>query len=70
MSRYPFSHNGPVYIVYDHRFEIAYYSRLGKKYRRHRDTSCQTWEQTREQEIDKDTFWMVVACAEMGGRHA
>lgn len=64
MTKYPFIHNGPVYIVSDHEFEIAYYSCLGKKYRRVRDTSSQFWKDTRAIEIDNDTFWMVVACAE------
>lgn len=53
-----------VHIVADGNFEIAYYSRDGKKYRRVRDCDFQQWEDTVEQEISDDTFWMTVACIE------
>lgn len=70
MRTYPFAHDGPVYIVCDHDFEIAYYSRLGKKYRRVRKVIADIWEDTTEEEVDNLTFWVVVACAEMRRRHA
>lgn len=64
MEHYTFAHKGPVYIVRNHCFEIAYYSHLGKKYRRIRDIDFDTWEETKAVEVDNDTFWMVVACVE------
>lgn len=70
MTTYPFAHNGPVYVIYDHKFEVAYYCRLGEKYRRLRNTEKQTWPQTKETEIDDDTFWTVVKLVEMRSYHA
>lgn len=70
MPTYPFAHNGPVYVIYDRKFEIAYYSRLGKKYRRLCDIEQQAWPQTKEMEVDNDTFWTVVKFVEMRNYHA
>lgn len=64
MNEYPFAHSGPAYMVYDHDFEIVYYSKLGKKYRRVRNITTQEWDDTTEQEVDNETFWMVIACIE------
>lgn len=65
MTEYPFPHNGPVYVIYDRQFEIAYYARDGKKRRRIRNTEKQTWHKTREETIDNDAFWCVVKLVEM-----
>jgi hypothetical protein len=65
VSQFPFAHDNRVHIVADDRFEVAYYARDGLKYKRVRDVERQTWEDTIEQEIDSDSFWMIVACIEL-----
>jgi hypothetical protein len=64
MPQYPFPHHGPVYTIYDHEFEVAYYVRNRKKYRRVRHAPTQKWEDVPEHLIDNDTFWCGVAIAE------
>uniref|UniRef100_A0A6H1ZX28 Uncharacterized protein n=1 Tax=viral metagenome TaxID=1070528 RepID=A0A6H1ZX28_9ZZZZ len=63
---FPFPHQGPVSIVADDRFEVAYYARDYLKFKRVREIGTQTWQDTIEQEIDQDHFWMVRACIERG----
>lgn len=70
MPKYPFKHDGPVYLVQDDDFEIAYYSRNKRKLRRVRKKPNETWAMTVEREIDNETFWMVIALVEMRGHHA
>lgn len=65
-SRFPFPHQGRVFVVADDRFEVAYYARDYCKFKRIREIACQTWQETVEQEIDQDHFWMVAACVEWG----
>ena len=64
--RYPFPHQGRVHVVADDHFEVAYYARNYRKYKRIRQIGLQTWEEAIEQEIDNDHFWMVAACVERG----
>jgi hypothetical protein len=70
MPKYPFEHDGPVFILGDDNSETAYYARDGKKYKRICQPLWKGWEHTREQEIDPDTWWMVVACIERKPRYA
>ena len=70
MKKYPFLHNGHVYIVEDDKYQVAYYVRDRLKYKRIRSIASQEWENTIEQSICNDIFWMVVACIERKGRHA
>jgi len=64
MPKYPFPHTGPVYTVLSDTHEIVYYAREGKKFRRIRRVNEPDWDYTTEQEVDNDTFWMVIACVE------
>lgn len=66
MPLFPFPHDARVYIVADDYYEVAYYSRGNRKYKRIRRLGQQTWQQTGEQQIDHDHFWMVAACIERG----
>ncbi len=70
MPQFTFPHNGPVYMIYDDHFEIAYYAREGKKYRRVRNIERQPWRETAEREVDNETFWMVIRMVELRGRYA
>lgn len=62
--QFPFPHDGYVYVLSDDRFEVAYYSRGYRKFKRVREIGLQNWNDTLEQEIDRDLFWFVVACVE------
>lgn len=62
--RFPFPYDLKVYVIADDNYEVAYYSLSYLKYKRVRHIGYQTWEETTEQEIDTDHFWMVVACIE------
>lgn len=64
MPQKPFPHNGPIYYVSDHKFEVAYYSHNKLKYKRVRERGKQSWLQVTPQLIDADHFWMVAACIE------
>lgn len=64
--RFPFPHQGPVFVIADDRFEVAYYARDYCKFKRVREIGQQTWQETAEQEIDRDHFWMIAACVERG----
>lgn len=64
MSSLPFPHDGPMFVVSDTRFAVAYYARDGKKYKRIKELDRQAWKDTTEQEIDADHFWMIAACTE------
>lgn len=64
MSQDPFPHDGPIYIVADDRFEVAYYSRGYCKFKRVRELGLQTWQETTPIEIGADQFFMVIACIE------
>lgn len=70
MPKYPFEHDGPVFLLSDDNSETAYYSRNGRKYKRICLPLWKGWQRTTEQEIDNDTFWMVVACIERRKRRA
>ena len=65
-SQYPFPHRGPVFVIADDRFEVAYYARAYCKYKRVRELGIQDWSDAPEQEIDHDHFLMVIACIERG----
>jgi len=65
MRKFPFAHDNRIHLVADDRFQVAYYARGGGKYKRVRDTTRQEWRDTIEQEVDSDSFWMVVACIEL-----
>jgi len=65
-SRFPFPHQGRVFVIADDRFEVAYYARDYCKFKRVRELGSQTWQETIEQEITQDHFWMVAACIERG----
>jgi hypothetical protein len=64
MPRVPFPHDGPIRIVADDNFEVAYYALGWQKYKRIRQLGIQTWQETIPQEITRDEFWMVAACIE------
>lgn len=64
MTKYPFEHDGPVFVLHTETHNIFYYARDGKKFKRTRRANEEDWKFTTEQEIDNDTFWMVVACIE------
>ena len=64
LSSFPFPHDLHVYILGDNNYETAYYVHDRKKYKRVREIGHQGWEDTIEQEISSDLFWMVVACFE------
>ena len=64
MSVLPFPHDGPMSMVSDDRFTVAYYARDGKKYKRVKELGKQAWKDTVEQEITAGHFYMVVACIE------
>ena len=68
MPSFPFPHDGPVHLVADDRFKVAYYRRDYLCYKRVREVSKQSWMNTTEQEIDRDQFWMVVACIQRKAR--
>lgn len=63
---FPFPHDTPVHIVADDNFEVAYYARGYLKYKRVRQIASQGWQDTIEQQVDLDEFWLVVACIEKG----
>ena len=64
MSSFPFPHDLQVHVIADDRFEVAYYARDKKKYKRIRKIGTQTWQDTIEQEVDSGLFYFVVACIE------
>ena len=70
MSKYTFAHDGPVYLISDDRFEVVYYSRDKRTFKRVRRIGRQAWEETIEQKVAGGVFWMMVACAERSSRHA
>lgn len=70
MTKFPFAHDGRVYAVADDEYQIVYYARDGKKFKRIRRILTSNWRHTKEQEIDDDHFWMVVACIERRQRNA
>jgi len=65
MRKFPFKHDSQVHVVSDDRFQVAYYARGYLKYKRVRDMTRQEWKDTIEQEIDNDSFWMIVTCIEL-----
>lgn len=64
MKQFPFKHDSRIHLITDERFQIAYYARGYLKYKRVRDIRRQAWKDTIEEEVDSDSFWMVVACIE------
>lgn len=66
MTSFPFSYDTRVYVIADEHFEVAYYAHNGRKYKRTRAIGLQDWSEAKEEEIDRDHFWMVVACIERG----
>lgn len=70
MSQYPFKHDGPVFEILDDDYDVVYYARDGKKYKRVRHFLNQTWEETTEIPVPSDVWWMTVACIERKARHA
>lgn len=70
MPIYPFDHDSPIYLIYDDNFETAYYVRDRKKYRRLREVEKEEWSLTTEEEVNDDTFWIVVTLIEMRTRNA
>jgi hypothetical protein len=64
MPQFSFPHDGPIRVVADDRYEVAYYRRNYLCYKRVRELGLQTWQETTEQEIDHDHFWMMAACIE------
>lgn len=59
---YNFEHDSPVYLIYDGVYEVAYYARNYRKFKRVREVARQEWTDTTEQQVDSDVFWMIVAC--------
>jgi hypothetical protein len=70
VSQFPFRHDGRVYLAVGDEQVTAYYSRNKRKYKRVKLLGHQYWENTTEQAIDDDHFWMVVACIERKPRYA
>ena len=70
MTEYTFAHDGPMYVISDDQFEVVYYSRDKRKFKRIRKIGKQAWEETIEQEVADGVFWMIVACAERSSRRA
>lgn len=70
MSEYTFAHDGPVYVSKHNDFDVAYYARDGKKYKRWRYVPGGQWNDANEQEITDDMFWMAIACIEWKAKHA
>lgn len=54
----------PPTVVSDERFEVALFTRDGKKYRAVRELDKQTWRQAKVEEITSDHFYMIVACVQ------
>jgi len=64
MSPFDLPHDGPIHIIADDRFEVAFYAHDGKKYRAWRELGLQTWKEARIEEISADSFYMLVACVQ------
>jgi hypothetical protein len=62
MPQYPFPYDIKVYVAGDDTYEVAYYTYQKQPYKRIRKVDSQTWEDTTPIPIDRDTFWMTVAC--------
>lgn len=70
MTEYTFAHDGPVYLISDDHFEVAYYSRDKRKFKRIRKITSCGWKDTIELEVADGVFWMIVACVEKSSHHA
>ena len=70
MKEHTFVYDGPMYMISDDQFEVIYYSRDKRKFKRVREIGKQAWEETIEQEVAGGVFWMIVAYVEKSSHHA